>query len=393
MTKYLPLSLALLTALPASAADWRGNMALEGLYFPDDALYPQQESGDASVSLEAEFFHELNDSVSLVVTPFVRAGSNDDERNHADLREAKLVFSKGDWDWQIGLTKVYWGVTETQHLVDIINQTDGVENLDGEDKLGQPAIQATWNRDWGTAEFFVLPGFRERTFAGAEGRLRSPLVVETDNPVYESSDEEQHVDYALRFSGTFYDVWDAGLSWFSGTSREPQLFVDSASGNPILRPRYNQIDQLGVDLQATLDSWLLKLEAINLQGEPEDYSALTTGFEYTLVGIAEGATDLGLLMEYHHDSRGENNVAMFQNDVFVGGRWTANDSQSTELLGGMFLDLDNSSRTLRLEASRRLGQDWKISTELQVFDNIDEDDLQYALRDDDFIRLELARYF
>ena len=41
---------------------------------------------------------------------------------------------------RLGLRKVYWGVTESQHLVDVINQTEGVENLDGEDKLGQPML-------------------------------------------------------------------------------------------------------------------------------------------------------------------------------------------------------------------------------------------------------------
>ena len=50
--------------------------------------------------------------------------------------------------------------------------------------------------DWGVLDFLVLPGFRERTFQEGEGRLRTPLVVDTDRAEYESSDEDRHVDFA-----------------------------------------------------------------------------------------------------------------------------------------------------------------------------------------------------
>ena len=44
--------------------------------------------------------------------------------------------SNRDWSLSIGLGKVFWGVTEFNHLVDVINQTDLVEGIDGEAKLG-----------------------------------------------------------------------------------------------------------------------------------------------------------------------------------------------------------------------------------------------------------------
>ena len=62
---------------------------------------------------------------------------------------------------------------------------------------------------------YLLPYFRERTFAGVDGRLRSPLPVATDNAQYESSDEENHVDFALRYShylGSFDDRVHLGLT-------------------------------------------------------------------------------------------------------------------------------------------------------------------------------------
>lgn len=381
-------------SLPLFAAQWRGNVAMEGRLFPNDALYPQQEDFFPAISMEVEYSRRIGHSDNtLTITPFARIDDFDQARTHADFREFKLHLTKNDWEWQLGLIKVFWGVTETQHLVDIINQTDQVENIDGEDKLGQPAIHATWYQDWGTMEFFVLPAFRERTFPGVHGRLRGALAVDTDHPVYESEDKDEHIDFAARASGTLLDDWDVGLSLFSGTNRDPQLRLDTSQSQPRLIPYYNQIDQIGIDVQATLDNWLWKLETIHRDESTDSYSAAVGGFEYSFYGIAETQTDLGLLMEYHNDSRGNDASSPFQNDLFIGGRWTMNDAQSTEVLAGAFFDLDKDTRSFRLESSRRLGQKWKLTGEMQIFESVDPEDLQHPLRNDDFAVIELARYF
>ncbi len=78
---------------------------------------------------------------------------------------------------QVGLSKVFWGAAEFVHLADIINQTDGVEGFDGEEKLGQPMLRLSLFLDRGTVNAFILPWFRERTFPGKKDRLRTPLVI------------------------------------------------------------------------------------------------------------------------------------------------------------------------------------------------------------------------
>jgi len=378
----------------SQAGEWRGNITLENRYFPSDGLFSGQHDNYLSLSLEPEYIvTSKNNDLTFTFKPFYRQDQHDDERSHGDLRELSVVYATGDWEIRAGVSKVFWGTTESQHLVDIINQTDFVEDLDGEDKLGQPMLNVTWIQNWGIVDFFVLPGFRERTFPGEEGRLRTALVVDTDNAEYESSDEENHVDAAIRWSHAI-GSWDIGLYYFNGTSRDPELVVrQNAGGQPVLIPRYNQIDQIGLDLQATLDAWLWKLEAISRQGDPEDYAAAVGGFEYTFVGILESNTDLGAILEYHHDDRGKDSSAVFQNDLFAGARFAFNDAQSTEILAGGFFDLDRQNRFFRVEASRRLGQSFKLSGVMQIFDEIDENDLQFAFRDDDYLELSLAYFF
>jgi len=133
-------------------------------------------------------------------------------------------------------------------------------------------------------------------------------------------------------------------------------------------------------LQATLGDWLWKLEALHRGGQGESYFAATGGFEYTYVGIAETASDIGLLTELMWDERGAAASTPFNRDVFIGVRWTANDEQSTELLGGITVDLSNQTRLFNLEASRRLGDAWKLSVQARLWSHVSANDPTAALR-------------
>ena len=142
------------------------------------------------------------------------------ERTHADIRELKVDYISGPWSATFGVDTVFWGKTEAVHLVDIINQTDQVEDLDDEDRLGQPLVRVAYLADAGEFSAFILPYFRERTFPGEDGRLRTSLPIDTDRAIYDTSAEEWTPAAALRFAGVFGDV-DFGVSGFYGLGRDP----------------------------------------------------------------------------------------------------------------------------------------------------------------------------
>ncbi len=378
----------------ATAGEWSGFVALENRYFLKDALSPEQHNNYLSIVAEPEYYRAWDDGrQSFTFVPFARIDQYDDERTHVDIRELEWIKAAEDHEWRIGVRTVFWGVTEFRHLVDIINQTDAVENIDGEDKLGQPMVNFALIKEWGTLDLFVLVGFRERTFPGVEGRPRTIPPVDPDQSDFESSDEEDHIDFAIRWSHTLGD-WDIGVYQFSGTSRDPRFTVGIDDGAPVLVPFYDQIDQTGIDVQATKGNWLWKLEAIRRSGQGDSFAAATGGFEYTFVGVAESDIDLGLVSEYLFDDRDEDALTTFEDDLALGVRLTFNDAQSTELLFGVIVDLDDDGRLWSLEASRRLRESWKLSVEARIFSNIPpEDFLLFGLRDDDFIQVELARFF
>lgn len=398
--KKLASSMMFATAIASSAmaGELTTELGLETQIFAKPPVHQAQERHNASASLKLDYYHDWDDGYKrFAATGFARVDASDSERTHADLRELYYwqAFDNGV-EVYAGLRHVFWGVTETKHLVDVINQTDAVENIDSEDKLGQPMVSVLMERDWGTIEAYALLGFRERNFTGVKGRLRPSLPINQDEPLYQSSAQEKRVDLALRWSHVIGD-WDIGLSHFSGTARDP-IFVanidNQSKSVSSLTPYYQHIEQTGLDVQATKGAMLWKLEAITVAHKDNGRNtALVSGFEYTFYGIAQSDIDLGLLMEYQFDDRSGIRATSNQNDLAIGMRYAFNDVEGTELLAALSVDLDNQSRFYSIEASRRLNDDWSLSVEARLFSNMAIDDPGYALRDDDYMQIELRRFF
>lgn len=376
-----------------------GYLSGEARLFLHDPLYPGQRDQDVSFAAQPEYYHQWKDGTALTFTPFGRVDSADPERTHWDIRELNYLYPHDDWFFRVGVARVFWGATEFVHLVDIINQTDWVEDIDGEDKLGQPMVEFSITKNWGTLDLFVLPYFRERTFPGLHGRLRPEMVVDTDDAIFRSPSEQRNIDFAGRYSRSFGTL-DFGIYAFRGTGRTPLLvpsnYLDPSVPGPIkLVPFYEQMTQVGTDLQWATGNWLWKFEALYHSGYLDPYFAATGGLEYTFWGVAGSKSDLGLLAEYAYDQRGEDiaTTSIYDNDVFLGMRWTPNDTANTQFLAGIMQDLGQSENAVRIEANRRLGSHWRLILQAWLFLSTPEDSLLYYIRDDSFVRMELAYYF
>ena len=393
---YAVGTLLVCASTPARAVDFdlRGDLAAEFRGFWESPQFQGQRSVSGSLVARPEIHLSSADGRKrFVFSPFFRGDSADRERTHGDLREFGLVWAEDTWELRLGVHRVFWGVAESNHLVDIINQTDLIENPDGEDKLGQPMANLSLIRSWGTVDIFVLPWFRERTFSGAHGRLRGPFPVRVDAPTYESAAGEHHVDFAVRYTVSTGGL-DLGLYQFRGTDRTPTLRVRAGAGGLAeITPYYPQIDRTGTDVLYAWGSWLFKLEALYQSGGGESYAATVGGFEYTLTGVANSGADLGLLTEIHVDSRGDAATTPFNHDLFAGMRLAPNDPQGTQLLAGVLIDVKSGAMLYNLELERRLTDRWKINVELRAFASRGRFDVFNMMDRDDYLGLELARYF
>jgi len=350
---------------------YRGNLSVQAQRFTSNNAQMLSAENAQSASLSIEFTRDINNTSRLVVEPFVRVDSLDKNRTHGDFREFKYNTWGDEWDFEFGIGKVFWGVAETRNVVNIINQLDGVEGPTSQDTLGQAMVHYTRTGDWGNLEFFLLPHFRERRFAGSKGRPRAPVTIDTQAASYESGAGDKHIDLAIRYSRAV-DYWDIGINAFNGTARQPLLVptLDVNNEPTSFSPFYYQIQHVSTDVQATLESWLLKGElAYQSSDFVKDHFKSVTGFEYTFYDIKESGIDLGVVSEYLYDGSGANDFAIFQNDILIGMRFSLNDVQSTDALIAYSYDLDDSSEFLTLEFSRRIGSSFKLNLEATTLKN------------------------
>lgn len=373
------------------AGEFAGSVATEHRQFLSSEQFEGQKSGSVpSLTFEPEYFHTSEDRAhNIVGKAFFRYDPSDNQRTHFDIRQADWTFAQDDWEVRAGISRVFWGVIESRKLVDTLNQVDQVEDIDEEDRLGQLMIQATTFQDWGTLRAFYLPYFRERTFPGREGRLRGPLVVDTDNPRYEEEAEEFYPNLALRYSH-FFGGFDVGISQFHGTGREPTFIIEGDHAIPF----YETINQTSLDVQYTTDAWLWKLEVLYREGQGDDFVASSGGFEYTFFGINDNNHDLGLLAEYHHDRRDNDAPAtLFDDDMFMGVRYVLNNAADTEILAGITTDLQGQGTFSVIEASHRLDDNWKLEMDVRFFGDVQRTNQLNFLNNDDFVQIRLSYFF
>ena len=377
----------------ASDFSFTPSVTTEFRYFPESPAYDGQlEYFQPSVYFSGEGRWISKDRKKrLQFEPFLRVDVQDDERSHFDIRELNYSQRFSNFDLLIGNAQIFWGVAESRNVVDVINQFDEVENSDETDKLGQPLIRFGKFTDIGRFEVYYLPYFRERTFPGGDGRQRGPLTVDLDNAEYDEGREEWAGDFALRYQHQI-DQFDIGIHVFTGTARAPFLKSNGEGTSHI--PIYQKLTQGGVDIQRTWDAWLLKLEVVIADQSGDNFISNVLGLEYTFFDFSNSGIDIGILFEALYDNRDENKTAstLFENDIFVGARFTWNDFQESELLLGAIIDWKTGSMFSSIEYERRIGENMKFEVEAQYFLANDSEPLAQFERDSN-LTLKLTRYY
>lgn len=378
------------------AAQWElvGSAGTEArVFFADPLAEVQPGRLSTSAKVQPELTIGLGDDITLRGIALARADQSDPQRSYVDLREALVEWLPGRLTARVGINTVFWGVTESRHLVNIINQTDYLDDLDGDEKFGQLMALGSYDAGGlGLFDVFVMTWARPQMYPSREGRPGVPVRVLDDSPMYESEHGEWNVDVAARWSPSLGEVYGA-LSYFQGTARDPQLVPGGSIDEPTLRPRYDLIRQAGLEVQWTRGAWLWKAESIVRSGQGPTFAAVTGGFEHTTFGLFGSALDLGTILEYSYDGREDLTYNIYDNDVFGGLRLSFNDAQGTEVLTGVLQDVEDDVTLATLEAGRRLGRGWRVELMGRLFHSGDGQDPVYWFRRDDYVQVSLEYRF
>lgn len=379
---------AVTQAEPAAAQDVSGFVTATSLTYLERAPTPRH-IGTLSFGLDAAQW--LSDDLSLTLRLFGSAKPGDSESSYIDPAIAKATYMTGPWRFDVGYDTVFWGVVESQRVVDVINQRDLLRSIRGDRVLGQPMAAAAWLGDTTTLSAYVLPRFIPLNYGSGDHRLGLPLRVDDDRATYESSRGRNHVDVAAR-AETIIDDLEAGVSLFDGTLRQPLLRLDPVRW--VLRPHYRLGRQVGLDLQYTAGATLLKAEARYVAPHAsKDFQSAAYGLEQVLGPVWGTPWQLSLLAEHNWDSRGERGPALWQNDLFLGARMDFSDVSGTTLFLGTYIDLDHGGILGRAALDTRLTDTLLLSTEALLAHADSRDDTLYHARNIDQLSVSLRWSF
>src|SRR5687767_8625858 len=102
----------------------RGFVTMETRAFTQSPAASEQARHGVSVAAQPEFSYEsANRRHRFSAVLFGRSSANP-RWSSADVRELNWQYRRNSWSLLAGVNRVFWGVTESRHVIDVINQSD-----------------------------------------------------------------------------------------------------------------------------------------------------------------------------------------------------------------------------------------------------------------------------
>lgn len=439
--KYLSFALLLFVHASNLKAEFSsfGELALESRAFKDDDNSKSQDWGLGAYSqLEVSYKSGI---FSHVFRGTARVDRKDEGRNFVTFEDAYLSARVlGGMKLLAGYKIFNWSATEAFHPADQVNSRNYDGELENLEKKGELTIETELPLFRGTFSLYFFPRFEDPKLPSPRSRiggvgfdLAGPTLV--DGMDAETNDKwvpqygvrtVQYLDwgdfsaYALKHVNRNYPL--------IGTHEYDRIdFFGASTLIPLdetLTSYYLPSWQFGSTAQILTDSGVVKLEGAyykfddhkpildlalydqdsdapeeELLQEREDHGELVVGYEHNLYHdsgtqstlLLEAVTLLGLNKEERAAT------SIFQRDVFLGYRFSFNDTMGKEILLSAIADLERSREYLyNLSYSQRLSNAWKVQTSLRVYDAPQKKEVPQgleALDEASGVSLTLTRFF
>ncbi len=323
--------LALLTLFTLSLFSWesRGNISLEKTKFYSPSKTASAIRGDLELK-----------NKGLTVSLKAVSDSKDTKRRYIDLQELNYTFSSGDYDFSVGKSIKFWGSLELHNLTDVFNQKDILDDITDEDKkLGSWNISASKYID--DDELSLIVKLKEeyqdyskkgytKYFKSEKSRYHPTIFLK-----YSGSEGDRDFAYIL-MSGydSFRDtIFDKGeLKSYLYLANKFLTYQTLVQGDTIYKAEFAYTD-------------------VKNYGAIKDYYEYGVGVEKTFYSVWN-KKDLGVLTEYYKSDI--NKKIIYQNDLFIGARFSFNDASSSEIVGGVIRDFDSDKNSYLLEVKKRI---------------------------------------
>ena len=378
------------SSLAETYTEQYGEVEVSSSVFFDDVEGDDRKNTLNSSSLKYNFFFEKNNlSGKLKINSAI---SDPEAAQDIDFNEAYLEYANNDLSYLVGNNIIFWGKNEFYNPVDIINSKDFSNGLAQGEKKGQTLVNVKRYFESSELNFFILPAVTN-TYPTSKVRPQLALDIDTTN-TYADGASKDNIGMALRWSG-YINEYDYGLSFYEGNTKDPALVLNSGK----FIPKYSEITQLGLDLQATKGDTLYKSEVVyrenqyDYNGNIEDYTNLILGIEHNNYGIIEKSWDLANIIEYSYDTRSTKSHHGYQNDLFLGARLVLNDIEDTQYFVSIQNDLDKNTRALTFNYESRFFSSLRAGIDIYHPLNLEDDTHQSSFKDENNIKFYTSYSF
>lgn len=301
-------------------------------------------------------------------------GEEENERTFMRLDELYGRYDLENDKVMAGRSIRFWGALEARNIVDGFNLQDMRNDPFETDKIGVWNAQYSHYTESGELSiivkfaeedqkmaafpyaYYFLPGFvdYDESLQSEKSRYRPSLYLTYSG----STDTEYGLDYAIILQNG-YD----SQRYFSSDG--------PLTGTPVSFEQHAYlVNKVSTYETLVVGDTLLKLEALyaDVIDDPNisDYIHLGAGIEHTLTQII-GEADLGLIAEYYYYETLESGkytdlelFESFQDDLFLGGRYTFNDIDDASIIGGVVLDLEYDEQSYYVEYETRIADTFKV---------------------------------
>ncbi|HIP46847.1 MAG TPA: hypothetical protein EYG95_04745 [Campylobacterales bacterium] len=384
--------LALLSLLPlimiAGELEYKGNLTFEAQYLHHDI--DNKRDNVLALRLEAEVKKEVGDGVFVAKLKGI-LDKDDEERRYVDFNDLYYQYNFEDSDILIGRNTRFWGALEFYNLTDVFNAKDFLDDpFDYDSKLG--AWNVAYTKYLENSEIsLIVKLHEERQKIQDSESVNNFFPLPYHDKLITTKDENRPTVY-LKYSGSGEEVQvDYGVVYQNGYDAKRYISMENGS---LQQNAYIVNKLMGYATYIRGDT-IYKTElayAVSDESTVSDYVELGVGFEHTLYSFWD-KKDLGLLAEYYrYEVKDEGKIdvsGFFADDLTLGFRLSMNDMSSSEVLGGIDIDLDTKEKIFFVEYDTRVFEKYKLKTSYQHLAPEDES----LFKELDRVKLEFGYYF
>ena len=373
-------------SLSAQELQSKGNIDLSSQFYLKKPTQKHPNNFTASANLE---FTYNTDILELKTKLYAQGDYYDtkttqekNKRSFVRLDEFYLLYEMENNQIKVGKNIEFWGALEVRNITDTFNPTDLRSDPFNLQKLG------VWNA---TFTHYTENGELSFIVKAYEQGLESPanpyvyyyfpqkinnIALTYNNNLHTQKSNTRPTCYIKYAASTDTDYpLDFAIILQNGYDSQRYYKIQTANNfaNMSIQQNAYIVNKIMTYNTLVVDSTLYKFEAsyANVQKSKEnnvsDYIHLGLGVEHTLTQVYKEA-NLGFIGEYYYydtfDKDKKTDLELFetfQNDLFLGLRYSFNEGNDASIIGGAILDFDYNEQVYYVQYESRIANLLKLN--------------------------------